>query len=125
MGQVLQSETDVVTKWDRCYKVRRLLQSGLQPPSLTHILLVFSFFFICRYSEFLVLVFDIFQRYLNVLTKLILDFSAVKYTACFLPLFHMGQTKMFNLRNSPLTKVQCIYSHPLLLKFSSMLPLCI
>ena len=29
VGQVLQSETDVVTKWDRCYKVRRLLQSGL------------------------------------------------------------------------------------------------
>ena len=29
VGQVLQSETDVVTKWDRCYKVRRmLLQSG-------------------------------------------------------------------------------------------------
>ena len=28
-GQVLQSETDVVTKWDRCYKVRPLLQSGL------------------------------------------------------------------------------------------------
>ena len=29
VGQVLQSETDVVTKWDRCYKVKRmLLQSG-------------------------------------------------------------------------------------------------
>ena len=29
VGQVLQSETDVVTKWDRCYKVRQmLLQSG-------------------------------------------------------------------------------------------------
>ena len=26
VGQVLQSETDVVTKWDRCYKVGRLLQ---------------------------------------------------------------------------------------------------
>ena len=29
VGQVLQSERDVVTKWDRCCKVRRLLQSGL------------------------------------------------------------------------------------------------
>ena len=29
MGKVLQSETDIVTKWDRCYKVgRMLLQSG-------------------------------------------------------------------------------------------------
>ena len=29
LGQVLQIETDVVTKWDRCYKVRQmLLQSG-------------------------------------------------------------------------------------------------
>ena len=29
VGQVLQSETDVVTKWDRYYKVKRmLLQSG-------------------------------------------------------------------------------------------------
>ena len=28
-GQVLQSDTDVVTKWDRCYKgTRMLLQSG-------------------------------------------------------------------------------------------------
>ena len=29
VGQVLQSEKNVVTKWDRCYKLRRLFQSGL------------------------------------------------------------------------------------------------
>ena len=28
VGQVLQSEKDVATKWDRCNKVERLLQSG-------------------------------------------------------------------------------------------------
>ena len=29
VGQLLQSETGVVTKWDRCYKVRQmLLQNG-------------------------------------------------------------------------------------------------